>query len=223
MRKPEPLTAEEVKAAADRAEGKATPPDDADNKPTPKPKGRKPIYKVAFIEQAGQLYERGATDVEVAAFFGVSTKTIYRWSHKYPLFCLALKNGKAAADDRVERSLYHRATGYTFEAEKVFQYQGEIVRAKVIEHVPPSDTAMIFWLKNRRPEDWRDKHEIDHTGSIDHTNKSSEDMWLELLNRMKDLGVTPEMLALPVPNKMIDVSPAEGVANRPNGKNGTKH
>ena len=61
----------------------------------------------------------------------------------------------------------------------------------------------------------------------DHSDKSSEEMWSYLLNKMKELGVTPEMLALPVPNKMIDVSEGatviEGVANKPTGKNGTKH
>lgn len=103
------------------------------------------------------------TDEELARFFDVHVATIYRWQATFPEFCEALKVGKAAPDDRVERSLYHKAVGYTFESEKIFNYQGEIVRAKCVEHVPPDTTAAIFWLKNRRKDDWRDRHE--HTGA----------------------------------------------------------
>lgn len=119
-------------------------------------------YKPEFAEQARKLCELGATDMELADFFKVSDRTIYRWQTQFPEFCQALKAGKDFADERVERSLYHRATGYTFDSEKVFQFQGRIVRAKTKEHAPPDTTAMIFWLKNRRPEAWRDKSEVHH-------------------------------------------------------------
>lgn len=121
-------------------------------------------YKPEYAEQARKLCELGATDIEIADFFEVSDRTVYRWQIKYPKFCQALKAGKEAADLRVERSLYHKATGYTFEAEKIFQYEGNVVRAPYREHVPPDTTAMIFWLKNRKPEDWRDKREQELTG-----------------------------------------------------------
>ena len=77
-----------------------------------------------------------------------------------------LKSGKEVADNRVERSLYNRAVGYTFDSEKVFQHQGEIVRAKTVEHVPPDTTAGIFWLKNRKPAEWRDKIEHQVGGKV---------------------------------------------------------
>lgn len=121
-------------------------------------------FKPEFIEQARKLCELGATDIEIADFFEVSDRTIYRWQLKYPEFCQALKAGKESADDRVERSLYHKATGYTFEAEKIFQNNGEIIRAPYREHIPPDTTSMIFWLKNRRPDVWRDKREQELTG-----------------------------------------------------------
>jgi len=124
-------------------------------------------YKPEFAEQAKKLCQLGATDIGLADFFEVSDRTIYRWQVKYPEFCQALKAGKESADDRVERSLYHKATVYTYESEKVFQHQGEIIRAPVREHVPPDTTAMIFWLKNRRPEAWRDKSEVLHRHSVD--------------------------------------------------------
>lgn len=123
------------------------------------PRGRPSGYKPEYAVQAEKLCRLGATDVELADFFGVSDRTIYRWANQYDDFCQALKAGKDAADERVERSLYHRATGYTFDAEKIFQFQGEVVRAPYREHVPPDTTAAIFWLKNRRKEDWKDRHD----------------------------------------------------------------
>ena len=102
--------------------------------------------------------------MEVADFFDVTARTLYLWKHKYPDLGEALKIGKEAADDRVEMSLYRKATGYTFDSENVFQYKGEIIRAPIVEHVPPSDTACIFWLKNRRKAEWRDKIDHEHAG-----------------------------------------------------------
>lgn len=135
--------------------------------------GRPSAFKAEYIEQAKKLCEMGATDVEMADFFGVAVSTFYLWKNKQPQFSEALKAGKSAADERVERSLYHKAIGYTFESEKVFQFQGQIIRAPVREHVPPDTTAMIFWLKNRRAEDWREKTEqvIRH----EHVNQMSDD------------------------------------------------
>lgn len=121
-------------------------------------------FKPEYVEQARKLCQLGATDIELADFFEVSDRTIYRWQIKYPEFCQALKAGKESADERVERSLYHKATGYTFDAEKIFQHNGEVIRAPYREHVAPDTTAMIFWLKNRRPEAWRDKREQELTG-----------------------------------------------------------
>lgn len=121
--------------------------------------GRPSAFKAEYTEQAKKLCELGATDVEMADFFGVAVSTFYLWKNKQPEFSEALKAGKSAADERVERSLYHKAVGYTFESEKVFQFQGQIIRAPVREHVPPDTTAMIFWLKNRRADDWREKSE----------------------------------------------------------------
>jgi hypothetical protein len=128
--------------------------------------GRPSSYDPDFAEQARKLCQLGATDVELADFFGVERTTIWRWSTKHGEFCNALKAGKAAADDRVEQSLYHRATGYTFDAVKIFMPAGADapVYAPYREHAPPDTTAMIFWLKNRRPAEWRDKREQELTG-----------------------------------------------------------
>lgn len=128
------------------------------------PAGRPSSYKPEYAEQATKLCKLGATDIELAEFFGVSDRTIYRWQAQFPEFCQALKAGKEASDERVERSLYHKAVGYTFDSVKIFQHQGSIVEAPYKEHVPPDTTAAIFWLKNRRPDLWRDKQQHELTG-----------------------------------------------------------
>jgi hypothetical protein len=76
-------------------------------------------YVPAFCDQARSLCKLGATDIEIADFFGVNVATLYRWKNDHREFCEALKQPKADADARVEASLYHRATGYTYDDEEV--------------------------------------------------------------------------------------------------------
>lgn len=139
--------------------------------PTPKDKsikGRPPTYKAEFAEQAQKLCRLGATDLELADFFGVDVRTIYRWKHTHEGFCQAVTCGKEAADARVERALYNRAVGYSHDAVKIFMPAGaeKPVYAPYVEHVPPDPSAAFNWLKNRKPEEWRDKQEVAHTGAI---------------------------------------------------------
>jgi hypothetical protein len=145
--------------------------------------GRPKLFRPEFVSQAQKLCLLGATDIEIADFFEIHVATLYRWKAQYEEFCEALKSGKTAADERVERSLYHRATGYTFEAVKIFMPAGadNPVYAPYREHVAPDPTACIFWLKNRRPDEWRDRH--DHTvNATIHTVESEpmpEEEWAE--------------------------------------------
>lgn len=127
--------------------------------------GRPTKYDPSFVDKAKALADNGATDREIAQALGVSERTLYLWKHEFLQFSQALKIGKDRADDRVEMALYRKATGYSFDAEKIFQHQGEAVRVDYVEHVPPSDTAAIFWLKNRRPGEWREK--VDHAVNLD--------------------------------------------------------
>lgn len=122
--------------------------------------GRPSKFKQEFVEQAAKLCQLGATDKEVADFFEVNVATINRWKAEYPEFCASLKAGKELADERVERSLYHRAIGYKHEAVKFFQAGGAILKEEYVEHFPPDTTAAIFWLKNRRPDLWRDAKDV---------------------------------------------------------------
>lgn len=72
-------------------------------------------------------------------------------------FCESIRVGKAPADDRVEASLYRRATGYSYETVKIFNNNGQELVVPYTEHVPPCPTSMIFWLKNRKAKEWRDR------------------------------------------------------------------
>ena len=123
---------------------------------------RPSTYEAAFAEQARKICELGATDQELADFFEVDVRTIYRWKHDHDEFCQALKIGKDVADERVERSLYQKAIGYEQDEVKIFMPRGaeEPVYAPFRAKIAPDTTAAIFWLKNRRGADWRDKSEV---------------------------------------------------------------
>lgn len=123
-------------------------------------RGRPSKYKPEFVDQVKLLAENGATTAEIAEFFEVSSPTIRLWCAQNKDFLSALKAGKKIADDRVERSLYERAVGYSYDALKIMSYEGEVITQPYVEHVPPDTTAAIFWLKNRRPEKWRDRKEL---------------------------------------------------------------
>lgn len=132
-----------------------------------KPKiGRPSNFRDEFVVQAEKLCRLGATDIELADFFEVDVRSIYRWAHSREAFCQALKAGKEACDDRVERSLYNRAVGYTHEAVKIFMPANAVapVYASYREHVAPDVGAAKMWLSNRRGEVWREKQTHEHTG-----------------------------------------------------------
>jgi hypothetical protein len=125
-------------------------------------RGRPSKYRAEFAEKAKRLCELGATDADLALIFDVTTVTIWRWQAEYEEFCNALKVGKAACDDRVERSLYQRAVGYSYNSQKIFQDKGSPVIVPYVEHVPPDPGAAKLWLTNRRRGTWADtsKHEV---------------------------------------------------------------
>ena len=105
----------------------------------------------------------GYTDKQLAKIFSVTEQTINNWKKDYPEFLESLKSGKLLADSKVEASLFQRACGYSHPEVHITNYQGKITQTAVIKHYPPDPTAMIFWLKNRKPEEWREKQEFEHT------------------------------------------------------------
>ena len=119
-------------------------------------------FKVEYIEQAKKLCALGATDKQLADFFGVTEQTLNNWKHDFPAFFESLKEAKSELDNKVERSLYERATGYSHTEDKIFNNNGEPLVVPTVKHYAPDTTALIFWLKNRKPEQWRDKVTQEH-------------------------------------------------------------
>lgn len=128
--------------------------------------GRPTKFNDAYVEQAKILCSKGFIDLDLADFFLVAESTISLWKLEHPEFSEALKAGKALMDSQVEMSLLKRALGYSVKEEKVFCSEGEIVTHDTVRHYPPDPTSMIFWLKNRKPKDWRDKHEVDFVSPL---------------------------------------------------------
>ena len=119
----------------------------------------------------------GLTDEQIAANMGVNVATLYRYKQSYCEICNALKRGKAVVDIQVENALLKRALGYTYKEvtrEKVFNPetgQYELMPTKeVTKEVVPDTTAQIFWLKNRRPDQWRDKRDVSVEGEVNTNN-----------------------------------------------------
>ncbi|WP_370601183.1 transposase [Pseudomonas nitroreducens] len=121
-------------------------------------------YRPEFVEQACKLCKLGLTDKEIAKFFEVSEQTLNTWKQQYPEFLESLKGGKTLADAEVASKLFHRATGYEHPDTDIRVVNGVIVETPLIKHYPPDTTAAIFWLKNRRPDLWRDKVEPEDKG-----------------------------------------------------------
>lgn len=112
----------------------------------------------------------GLTDEQLAAKIGITAATLYDWKNKYPEISEALKRGKEVVDIEVENALLKRALGYEYTEERVevSKENGKksVKTTQTVKHVPPDVTAQIFWLKNRRPDLWRDKQQMEHSGRV---------------------------------------------------------
>lgn len=134
------------------------------------PGGRPTKYKPEYVEQVAKLCALGATDKDIADFFGVDESNLNEWKNKFPEFRESIKTAKYDHDHKVERSLLERATGYSHPEDKIFNNNGEPLVVPTVRHYPPDPTSMIFWLKNRQPKRWRDKQEVQHTGHVAHSD-----------------------------------------------------
>ncbi len=126
--------------------------------------GRPTKYRPEFVATARKLSELGATDIEIADALSINIVTLYRWKASFPEFCKSIQTAKEVADERVERSLYARATGYSHPDTDIRVVDGQIVQTEIRKHYPPDTAAAFIWLKNRRGDRWRDKTVTEHTG-----------------------------------------------------------
>ena len=147
----------------------------------------------------------GLTDEQIAKNMGIAAKTLYEWKKNYGEICKALKKGKEFTDRLVENALLKKATGEVrtikkpIKVKEVLYEDGKRISEK--EHIeyadeeiyiPPDTTAQIFWLKNRKPEDWRDKRIVD-----DSSNNKAE----QLIQNMQTMA---DILQHPVENRSIE-------------------
>jgi hypothetical protein len=135
--------------------------------------GRPTEYNPEYVEQAHSLALLGATDAEIAEHFGIGERTLYEWKNRYPQFSQSIKKGKIPADAKVAHALFDRATGAEWTEQQAIKLKTvtyldgrrvkEQERVEIVEvrrSAPPDTTACIFYLKNRRPKEWRDRHEV---------------------------------------------------------------
>lgn len=119
----------------------------------------------------------GLIDEQIAKNCGIHPSTLYAWKNKYPKISRALKKGKEVIDRQVENALLKRALGYQYTETTRERLKdpnsGEekmVITKTVKKEVVPDTTAQIFWLKNRRPDKWRDKRDLEHSGSMNVRN-----------------------------------------------------
>jgi hypothetical protein len=130
-----------------------------------------------YVEPKLELIECWARDgyieEDIAKKLGISYATFREYKNKYPALLAAIKKGKEVVDYEVENALLKSALGYEYD-EETYETRWddnkkrfvEVCTKRVTKKQPPSNTAQIFWLKNRKPKEWRDTKEIKHEGSI---------------------------------------------------------
>jgi hypothetical protein len=119
--------------------------------------GRPSKVKLIDLEQLKFLVLKGCTDEEICQFFKINRSTFWRYQQTNPELCNTIKGWKNEADVRVERTLFESAVGYSHESEEIFCSSGKVTRVKTVKQYAPNVLACIFWLKNRKPEQWREK------------------------------------------------------------------
>jgi transposase-like protein len=112
--------------------------------------------------------EKGATDTKIARALGISYKQFKVWKQKYPEIGATMKAPKEMIDNNVVSTLYKRAMGYSYQErtiETILDKDGKPTgekKMKVVEkEVPPGESSLQFWTRNRRPDEWRDTRHID--------------------------------------------------------------
>ena len=115
----------------------------------------------------------GLTEEQIAKNIGISRQSLWKWKEKEVDILNALKKGKEVVDIEVENALLKRALGYTITLkEQKVDKDGCVHDLKKDVHIPGDTTAQIFWLKNRRKQQWRDKVEVETNG--EEINKDKE-------------------------------------------------
>jgi len=133
-------------------------------KADPKPKrrrGRPTKYRPEYAKIVTPLAMIGYSEEKIAGYFGVNRDTILEWKKVHPEFSGGILDGRTKATAKVVVSLFQRATGYSHPEDKIFNNNGEPLVVSTTKHYPPEYKSIALWLKNKEPELWKDKQEIE--------------------------------------------------------------
>ena len=150
--------------------------------------GRPSKLNTISLKDVEVLAGYGLTDKQIADVLNICKATLNNYKQN-PKFLDSLKRGKAKADNYVIGSLFHRAIGYSHPEVQLFCYRGKVIQTKIMKHYPPDTIAAIFWLKNRKPDQWRDKQEVEHdfkAGLLDKFKEINND---DLRKRARELAL----------------------------------
>lgn len=163
--------------------------------------GRKALWDVlnmpSMLDAVKGWAMQGATDEDLAAMIGISIATFYEWKKKYAEFSEALFKGKHVANGELLNSAFRQSVGYTYienvpvrfktykefidpDKGKVLKPVEEVIVVPVEKHVYPNATITQFMLRNRMPEQYKDKQQIEHIGSNDYDYLTDEELDKEL-------------------------------------------
>lgn len=129
-------------------------------------------YSKELIDKICKHLKQGATITTTCEAVGISRETFYDWMKKKPDVSDTIKKAMSIPDKKVENALFKSATmGHRY-IEKEFKAVAVGEKIKMIpvktvtKIIPPNVTAQIFYLKNRQPDEWSDKQDIEHSGGL---------------------------------------------------------
>ena len=131
------------------------------------------------LTKVGGWARDGLTLDEIAHNIGISRASLYKWMDRFPEFAKAINKGREVVDIQVENALLKKALGYDYTEEikerKHINGKPQMVVTRVVtKHVPPDTTAQIFWLKNRRPDRWKEKQSLELSSQKDDMERMDE-------------------------------------------------
>ena len=160
-----------------------------------KPKGRRGKYHEWITEEGILKIEGWARDglieEQIAHNMGITRQTLSAWKNRYPSILDALKRGKEVVDRQVENALLKRALGYEYEEVKQIIEKDDMGRdrkkvEKTLKQIAPDTTAQIFWLKNRKPEKWRNQNETVLSGEVKTNANPFDGIETEVLEKLAE-------------------------------------
>lgn len=170
----------------------------------PNRKAKQNLYDVIVkpnLEKVKDWYRNGATEEEVAKKLGISLRSLHNYKTRYPEFLEAVSKSRDIADAEVEAALFKKATGSIITEEAVIKLKKEyyengrktlveefIEKVELKREIPSDTVAAIFWLKNRRSEQWKDKRDVELSGGLKVANADVSKLSDEELRRFIDDG-----------------------------------